>query len=110
MRELSVRRHGENIGPTYTATSGDASWAGKSTDQDRPDGEVSGVVKRFKKDEEACPSVTGIGLIKQVQNDAIEYTGIAAHVRGLVVFFGVFVACGLTGIGQLSHLQNCSRV
>ena len=101
MRPLPLRRHGENVNLSYVTSSGETGAAGSSTDIERLDGEVSGIVKRFKKDEEAAPDVTAIGLIKSSYVNAIEYTGIAAHVRGLVIFFGVFVACGLIGIGQL---------
>lgn len=101
MRNLGLRRHGENIHPAYATTSGEASLARSSTDAERPGEEVSGIVKRYKKDEVAAPNVTAIGLIKSSYVDAIEYTGISNHVRGLVIFFGVFAACGLIGLGQL---------
>lgn len=64
MRELPLRRHGENFNPIYAAVEGEASWAGRSTDLERPDGQVSGIVKRFKKSNEAAPDVSAIGLIK----------------------------------------------
>ena len=99
MSEVSLRRHGENINPMYASSSG-ASRAGSSTDAERPDGEVSGV-KRYKKDEETSASVTAIGLIKGSSADSIEYTGIAAHVRGLILFFGICGAGILIGFGQL---------
>ncbi len=101
MRELSLRRHGENINPTYSAAGGGASSVGRSTDLERPDGEVSGIVKRYKKDEEASARVTAIGLIKSCSSDAIEYTGIASHVRGLILFMGLCGASLLVGFGQL---------
>lgn len=101
MRELSLRRHGERINPTYTEPSSGEGVAGLSTDSDRPDGEISGIVKRYRKDQEASTSVTAIGLIKAHYPDAIEYTGIAAHVRGLTIFFAVFVAIVSIWLGQL---------
>ena len=105
MREILLRRHGEHTNPTYTAGSGQANWAGHSTDLERPDGEVSGVVKRYRKEEAASATVTSIGLIKGKYPDAIEYTGIAAYVRGLVIFFGVFGACIFVGLGSLFLLD-----
>ena len=101
MRELSLRRHGESISPTYATTNGGASWAGSSTAQERPDGEVCGIVKRFHKEEEASNYVTSLGLIKTSYPDAIEYTGIAASVRGLLIFFGVLGGGVSIFFGQL---------
>ena len=44
-------RHGENIKPHYAPEHGDTeSWAGKSTVEERPDGNASGIVKRYLKD------------------------------------------------------------
>ncbi len=109
MRVIPLRRHGENVNPIYAATSGGAGWAGNSTDLERPDGQMSGIVKRFRKDEEASSTVTAIGLIKGMHGDAIEYTGIAAYVRGLIIFFGVFGACVGIGLGQMLLVDLIKR-
>jgi hypothetical protein len=100
MRELSLRRHGEKISPTYSYSDG-ASKGERSTDQHRPDGELSGVVKRYSKQHEASANVTAIGLIKASYGNAIEYTGIASYVRGLIIFWAVV---GTTLIGGLMLL------
>ena len=101
MSGLIIRRHGEHINQVYAARSSSANGAGNSTDLERPDGEVSGVVKRYKKHEEYTDSVTAIGLIKANYPDAIKYTGIAAHVRGLIIFFGVSGFAVSMGLGQM---------
>jgi hypothetical protein len=58
----------------------------KSTDADRPDGNVSGIVKRFKKRQSADAHAISLGLIKDVHSNAIEYTGISGSARGLMIF------------------------
>ena len=101
MSELKLQRHGETIKPVYAPTSRGVSWAGSSTNFERPDGEISGIVKRYNKHEEASNTVTAIGLIKGNYTDAIEYTGIAAHARGLIIFFGVCGASVSVGLGLM---------
>lgn len=109
MRELLLRRHGESISPTYATTSGGASWAGGSTAQERPDGQVSGIVKRFNKEDVASTNVTALGLIKTRYRHAIEYTGIATTVRGLLIFWGVVGGGVSIFFGQLFLLDLVGR-
>jgi hypothetical protein len=101
MKELLLRRHGEVVSPAYAAYNGDPSWAGKSTSVERSDGEVSGVVKRYEKHAEASSEVHALGLIKNTFSESIEYTGIAAHVRGLIFFLGIVGAAISVGLGKM---------
>ena len=100
MNELFLRRHGENVKPFY-AGANRTSWAGKSTDAERPDGKVSGIVKRFSKKGIAAEKPTALGLVKTRFPHAIEFTGISHEVRGLIVFMGLFSAAIGIGFGQL---------
>jgi hypothetical protein len=101
MTELNLRHHGENINPYYAANSDLSSWAGESTDLARPDGNVSGIVKRYTKMEQFCAPVTALGLIKAKYPDAIVYTGITNELRGQMFFIGVLVGAFGIGLGQL---------
>jgi hypothetical protein len=49
MSATKLLRHGENIKPEYLAKPGKTGPAGKSTNASRPDGQVSGTVKRYRK-------------------------------------------------------------
>jgi hypothetical protein len=85
-----LARHGENFKPAYVSSSlGGESLAGQSTDAERPDGNLSGIVKRYKKKESAAPRPISLQLIKRTFGDAIEYSGVPARLRGLIVFAGL---------------------
>jgi hypothetical protein len=64
--------------------------AERSTAVDRPDGNVSGIVKRFSKDSPASETPLSLGLIKKIYSEAIEYTAIAKGTRGMIMFVGLF--------------------
>jgi hypothetical protein len=98
---VAVLRHGELANSIYAPGGSGESWAGSSTDEDRQDGEVSGIVRRYRKEEQASISVTAINLIKAAHPDAIEYIGISAHVRWLAIFWGFFSLCVLVGLGWM---------
>lgn len=109
MKTLNLRRHGSNIKPIY-ATSGDSpSWAGRSTDSERPDGQVSGIVKRFAKSIQVATKPTVLGLLKTKFPHALELTGISHEVRGLIFFMGLIT--GGVGIffGQMSFFGLLDR-
>lgn len=108
MKNLSLRRHGENVKPTYTGA-GETSWAGKSTDAERPDNKISGIVKRFSKTGRAADKPTALGLVKTRFPQAIEFTGISHEVRGLIVFMGLISAAIGIGFGQMFFFGMIER-
>ena len=65
--------------------------AERSTDRDRPVGELSGILKRFKKKEVSAPDPISLGMIKSVYKHAIEYSTVAAGSTGLVMFGGLSI-------------------
>jgi hypothetical protein len=86
-------RHGAHIKPDYAGGRGEASTiAGRSTDQERPDGKIDGIVKRFPKKERASDVPTTLGMVRRVHANAIEYLGIADDTRGMFLLFGVIGA------------------
>lgn len=85
MSELPFYHHAERVRPDYA----DGAW-GKSTDEERPEGQVSGIVRRFKKHDEAAWNPQALGWIKATYDDAIEYTGVTTALMGLPFFGGVF--------------------
>ena len=51
-----LARHGQNVKPVYASPGPTgASPVGQSTDAERPDGNLSGIVKRYSKRESAAP-------------------------------------------------------
>jgi hypothetical protein len=101
VKTLKLLRHGANIKPIYATGSEAASWAGNSTDAERPDGQVSGIVKRFAKSNQAAAQPTALGLLKTQFPYAVELTGIAHEVRGLIFFMGLITAAVGIGMGQM---------
>lgn len=87
MNAPSLRRHGDSVKPQYQQAAGESeSWAGKSTDEERPDGNVSGIVRRYKKGLRASDAVDSLGLISRTSDNAIRYS-LPAEIgaRGLVL-------------------------
>ncbi|MGY4830223.1 DUF6708 domain-containing protein [Sphaerotilaceae bacterium SBD11-9] len=87
-------RHGQNIKPQYAAQSGQAqSWAGKSTAEERPEGDAVGIVKRFAKRRRASIRAVSLGLVSRANPNAIRYS-IPAEVglRGLALLTAVLGA------------------
>jgi hypothetical protein len=95
----TLHRHGEHISPDYVNATGTAAVAGGSTDGERPDGKVSGIVKRFRKDTQATEVPTALNLLKTQFQHAIEFTGITHQTRGTSVLIGLFAAAMALGMG-----------
>lgn len=90
MNAPSLIRHGAHVKPHYAPAPGEvASWAGKSTDEDRPDGNNSGIVKRYSKKQKASEVTHALGLIAQQYRDAIRYNVNLAGLRGLAMISGL---------------------
>jgi len=85
-------RHGQYANPYYPMVpSFNESWAGKSTPEERPDGDTSGIVKRYSKNTKARDTVMTAGLISRASADAIQYTSPAElGLRGLGMIAGLF--------------------
>lgn len=67
---LTLLRHGQRVRPEYEALPGETEGSmGASTDEQRPVGQVSGIVKRFQKDEAAAYDPQALGWIKAVYPD-----------------------------------------
>lgn len=105
---LPIRRHGENVKPIYQSD-GATGRAGVSTDAERTDGQTSGIVKRFKKHQKAADIPCSLGLIKSQYSEAVEVTGIAHGVRGMVIFMGLFTAAIGIGFGQMLVFRFIER-
>jgi hypothetical protein len=98
---LELLRHGQHVRPAYAPLPGhNEGMAGKSTAEERPDGQASGILKRFKKHEEAGWNPQALGWIKATHRDAIEYTGLVDELEGFAMwggtlgFVGVLFLCG----------------
>lgn len=87
-------RHGENVKPHYAPGLGQSeNWAGKSTDEERPDGNTSGIVKRYGKRTKANSEGISLGLISRAGSDAILYSSSAEiGLRGLAMISGLLGA------------------
>ena len=85
-------RHGQYANLYYPMVPGfNESWAGKSTPEERPDGDTSGIVKRYSKNTKARDTVMTAGLISKASADAIQYTSPAElGLRGLGMIAGLF--------------------
>ena len=95
MSAPALRHHGQNIKPQYADTLGTAqSWAGKSTAEERPDGNASGIVRRFSKRGTASRKALGLGLIARASDTAIRYS-IPAEI-------------GLRGLAQLNAVLGAA--
>jgi hypothetical protein len=102
MNERSTRalyRHGEHISPDFVNSAGVAGAAGRSTDKERSDGHVSGVVKRFSRNAKAADVPTALNLLKTLYEGAIEFTGIAQQTRGASALIGLFAGAMALGMG-----------
>lgn len=102
---LPLLRHGQRVRPEYEAPPGETEGTmGASTDEQRSDGQVSGIVKRFKKDEAAAYDPQALGWIKAVYQDAIEYTGMTKELHGMAFWWGVFFFIAVaTLFGAMFH-------
>ena len=96
MRSAALRRHGENINPAYSTVD-----VGHSTDAARPGGQASGTLRRFAKPAQADRYPTAMGLLKSRFPHAVEFTGIAHEVRGLIILMGVIAAAISIALWQM---------
>jgi hypothetical protein len=87
-------KHGEYVNPLYAPTA--TGLAEGSTDAARPDGKASGVVKRYKRNEQASNKLSAMGWITKVYADAIEYAAEGGvRMRGVRLLWGLFGGGGL---------------
>ena len=90
MSQQKLLRHGEHVKPHYALAQGKIqSQAGTSTDETRIDGEVSGVVRRFRKHQTASSTPIAMGWIKASYVQAIEFTASAQGTRGMLLLWGI---------------------
>ena len=89
---LPLVHHGEHVKPHYVPAPGEVdNWAGKSTDEERPDGNTSGIVKRYDKGAKASEMAASLGLISRASSDAVLYSNPAEiGLRGLAMISGLF--------------------
>ena len=107
MSALPLKRHGEHVKPHYAPTPGDAEgWAGKSTADERPDGNVSGIVKRYDKRIRASEVPNTLGLIDQLYTHAIRYNKNLSGIRGLSMMSGLIALAIIRSEEHTSELQS----
>jgi hypothetical protein len=105
----ALRHHGQNIKPQYAAGQGQSEgWAGKSTVEERPDGNATGIVKRFGKRDRASSKALSLGLIAKADTDAIRYsipgvTGLRGLVQLNAVVFAALIVPLLVFFGQTAY-------
>lgn len=88
----SLIHHGQHIRAEYT----DGAW-GQSTDEERPEGGLSGTLRRFRKNHRESDHPQSFGWIKTIYKDAIEYSGMKQETEGMIMvgaFFGVVFVFG----------------
>lgn len=84
-----LMRHEEFVAHTLAPTKDDLKLA-KSTKDERPETEVSGILKRFDKKKCASDKTTTWNLLKSVHPHAIEYAGRVQRARGMMLTYGLF--------------------
>ena len=96
-------RHGEHVKPHYVPAPGEVdNWAGISTDGARPDGNDTGIVKRYGKRAKAREIAVSLGLISKASTDAVLYTSPSEiGLRGLAMISGLLGAS--IAIGGVWH-------
>lgn len=88
--------HGSHVKPHYVPAQGEVdSWAGVSTDEARPDGYDTGIVKRYNKRQRASDVPQALGLVDQVYPQAIRFNANLAGLRGLSLMAGLFTLIGV---------------
>ena len=92
-----LSRHGELTRPTYRGVDDF-----ESTDDARPDGQRTGIFKRYHKKESTAQVATAFGFIKNVYPDAIEYFGIQPGMRGLILLSGMLALAFIIFFGSLT--------
>ncbi len=89
--------HGGHVRIQYA----DGAW-GASTDEERPEGGLSGTLRRFRKDRRASERPQAFGWIKAIYRDAIEYSGMKQETEGMIMagaFFGLMIGGAGMGCG-----------
>jgi len=113
MKEFKLLKHGERVRLEYAPPPGSTEGAmGASTGEERPGGQVSGIVKRYRKDRTAEGFPQALGWIKATYKDAIEYTGMTKELRGYGFFLAVFggvVGFGAGGLFVLTGVADALR-
>lgn len=90
MNNLKLRTHGERIRQEYAPAPGElAGMAGASTDAERPGGQTSGIVQRYKKGERTYSQPQALGWIKGVYSASIEYAGVTKELKGYAFMMGI---------------------
>ena len=111
MKQPRMARHGEHVKPHYAPEPGQTQGhAGTSTDETRPDGDLSGIVKRYAKGERANDVAIALGLIKRSYADAIEYTGSPQGLRGAVLLLGAAYSTIATAFGLWLTFNNSGAI
>lgn len=89
--------HGQHVRAEYA----DGAW-GESTDAERPEGGLSGTLRRFRKNHRESDRPQAFGWIKATYQDAIEYSGMKQATEGMIMvgaFFGLMIGGGGMGCG-----------
>jgi hypothetical protein len=110
MSTLPLSQHGTYVNPSYVYANGGTS-IGKSVDAERPDGQLSGIVKRFEKTASASESTLSFDSIKSVYPEAVEYTSSKQTLRGMVLMGGIPASIALIWLESkpildIIHQQN----
>ncbi|WP_447779447.1 DUF6708 domain-containing protein [Variovorax boronicumulans] len=100
MKELKPLKHGERVRIEYALSRNSTEGAmGASTEAERPGGQVSGTVERYRKNRTSDGFPQALGWIKATYKDAIEYTGMTKELRGYGFFLAIFFGLALGGGG-----------
>jgi hypothetical protein len=91
--------HGERIRIEYAPLPGESEGAaGRSTDADRQNGQDPGLVTRYSKTAGATYQAIALGWIKDVYQDAIEYTSVTKDLKGMAFVWGIFFGLGIAPV------------
>jgi hypothetical protein len=83
-----LHRQGEYVKPQYAS-----GWAGKSVADERPDGNATGIVRRFDKTGRAALRATALDLLSAATSEAIRYSSASSSpLRGLPQIAGLLSA------------------
>jgi hypothetical protein len=108
MNTIELRTHGQRVRQEYAAVPGETEGvAGISTDEARPGGQSSGVLRRYKKSESTYSRPQALGWIKSIHPAAIQYAGVTKELKGYafmmgIAFGSIFFGGGLA-IGFISY-------
>ncbi len=92
--------HGERVRDVYVPQAGEKDGpAGLSTVEERPGGQISGVVQRYDKSNRSPSRPQALGWIKGVYADAIEYTSVTKELKGFGFFSAIAYGLGVAALG-----------